>query len=196
MPKPLAKILSTSLLIGLLAFPYSALNVIHQDELFEAVHTPQTFKSNYMPPKVRILPKLGQHRMSGEVSIQFWLKSVQNFNRFNPIIRIFFNKSTTSYFDFKAFYQTNDKFAFHPSFNRFVQERRSPNSFKEWSRISINFQVEYPSQNEMSLSIRNYVDRVGGFPFDHVFSGINFWELSRMEMIFAERIFTNNQMDQ
>ena len=196
MPKPLAKILSTSLLMGLLAFPYSALNVIHQDELFEAVHTPQTFESDDMPPKVRILPKPGQHRISGEVSIQFWLKSVLDLDTANPIIRVFFNKSSDSFFDFTGFYETEDEFTYTPVLNQFVQKRRSPTSFKEWSRISINLEITYLSPTEMSLSIRNYIDGVGGFPFDHVFSGTNYWEISRMETIIGEQKITRIGIEQ
>ena len=196
MYKSHTQIIPTILFLRLFAFYFCSLNVIRQDELFEAIQSPQMFQKTRMPPKIRIIPRPGESRISGEVSIQFWLKSVLDLDTANPIIRVFFNKSSDSFFDLTGFYETEDEFTYTPVSNQFIQERRSPTSFKEWSRISINFEITYPSPTEMSLSIRNYLDGVGGFAFDHVFSGTNYWEVSRMETIIGEQKITRIGIEQ
>jgi hypothetical protein len=137
-----------------------------------------------MTPKVRIIPPLNQDRISGNISVQFWLKTTIDFQTWQSIFKLLFNKRKNEYFQY--FHATETQASMIPEAKQFIQKWNSPDHFRSWARINIDFHIEYVGDATMRLSISNYLNGQRGTDFFYEYTGASFFQFEFMDIVFGD----------
>jgi hypothetical protein len=167
---------------------------IHSDETFETIKSPTLYTGNITPPKIRVIPPLNKTKITEKISLQFWIKTTQDFLTYQTIARILFNKSGSEFFHFYLGTSTKN-FANGPN-KQFVQKWDSPNKFRTWNRVSIDIQVDQVNESSTRLMISNYVNGKKGARNSHDYFGDDYWEVKTLDVVFGNNHFKNIKIDQ
>lgn len=165
--------------------PVSGFDVLHYDRVLELIDTPNIFQHKNIPTKLMIIPGLNQNRIEGQACVHFWIKNTADFNSSQPIFSMNLNKNAGKYFRF--FLGNSNGRSVDRNNHRFSLFRTAAHKFRQWTQVSVELEIGYPSQNTLEVAIRDFIDGVPSNNVFESFTGNLFLEVLNLDFILGER---------
>ena len=168
-----------------------SLDYIHSDQVLEMIPNVINVNESDTPLKVVIIPPKNQDRLSGLLSIQFWIKSKVPITGSTNVFHVLFNtpaKTSVSFSlsDFDEFSKTGG--------NNFSNNRSSPNQFVKWNLVEFEIEMDYSSGSTFELNMQSYVNGITGDSRMERYKNLEFWKVDTVSFVLGNDSLTSNSV--